>query len=67
MDTLWGFVSQKLEFHSQSSAWGNEASATGPGSQILETASLPDRCVHDPNLLDALEAAVKSALEPIYV
>jgi hypothetical protein len=68
MDTLWGIVSQNLEFHSQSSAWGNKTSVTGLGSQILETPGLlPDRCVHDPNLLDALEAAVKSALEPIYV
>ena len=42
---------------------------TGLGSQILEMPCLllPDRCVHDPNLLGALEAAVKSALEPIYV
>jgi hypothetical protein len=68
MATLWTVVSQKLEFHSLASKWGNKASVSGPGSQILETPGLlPDRCVHDPNLLDALEAAVKSALEPIYV
>ena len=47
----------------------NETFVTGPGSRFLETPGhlLPDRCVHDPNLLDALEASVKSALELIYV
>ena len=68
MDTLWEIVSQKLEFQSRSSVWGNKTSLSGPGFQILKQPGhlLPDRCVYDPNL-DALEAAVKSALEPIYV
>jgi len=40
----------------------------GPRHQTLEMeVPLPDHCVHDPNLLDSLEAAVKSALEPIHV
>ena len=69
MNSLWTVVSQKLEFYSLSSKWGNQTSVRAPGSQILKLQShlLPDCCVHDPNLLDALEATVKSALEPMYV
>ena len=41
---------------------------SGLGFQILKQPGhlLPDCCIYDPNL-DALEAAVKSALAPIYV
>jgi len=69
MDTLWGIVSQKLEFHSWSSTWGNKSSVSGIGSQHLGLPlhHLPYRCVHDPDLLNSLEAAVKSALELIHV
>jgi hypothetical protein len=35
--------------------------------KIFSRALTGDRCVYDPNLLDALEAAVERALEPIYV
>ena len=43
MDTLWGIVSQKLEFQSRSSVWGNKTSFSGPGFQILKQ---PGRSYH---------------------
>ncbi|KAF8479981.1 hypothetical protein JB92DRAFT_1768175 [Gautieria morchelliformis] len=68
MATLWELVSQKLEFYSLTSKWGNASSVTTPGSHLLQNNDpLPDRCVYDGNLLDALEDAVKNALRPIRV
>ncbi|KAF8479982.1 hypothetical protein JB92DRAFT_3149370 [Gautieria morchelliformis] len=67
MATLWELVSEKLEFRSLTSKWGNASSVTTPGSHMLQNNDpLPDRCVYDGNLLDALEDAVKNALHPIH-
>ncbi|KAF8520571.1 hypothetical protein JB92DRAFT_1903039 [Gautieria morchelliformis] len=67
MATLWELVSEKLEFRSLTSKWGNATSVTTPGSHMLQNNDpLPDRCVYDPNLLDALEDAVDNALHPIH-
>ncbi|KAF8476475.1 hypothetical protein JB92DRAFT_2838164 [Gautieria morchelliformis] len=68
MATLWELVSEELEFRSLTSKWGNATSVTTPGSHMLQNNDpLPDRCVYDGNLLDALEDAVKNALRPIRV
>ncbi|KAF8502404.1 hypothetical protein JB92DRAFT_2833625 [Gautieria morchelliformis] len=68
MATLWELVLQKLEYRSLTSKWGNASSVTNLGSHMLENNDpLPDRCVYDPNLLNALEDAVTNALHPIQV
>ena len=68
MATLWELVSQKLEFRSFKSRWGNKTSVSAPGVHILAiTDPLPDRCVYDPHLLHSLERAVKRALCDIHV
>ena len=64
MNSLCTVVSQKLEFYKFVLKVRKKTSVTGPGFQIH---LLPDSCVHDLNLLDAPEATVKSALEPIYM
>ena len=67
MATLWELVSQKLEFRSLESRWGNQNSVSSPGAHILDIAEpLPDRCVYDPQLLHSLECAVKRALRHIH-
>ena len=68
MATLWELVSQKLEFRTLESQWGNQSSVSPPGAHILDiTDPLPDRCVYDPQLLHCLEQAVKRALCHIHV
>ena len=49
--------------------WEKHDLCVNPGVYLLDISEdyLPDRCVHDPHLLDALEHAVKGALEPIHV
>ena len=67
MATLWELVSQKLEFRSFESRWGNKSSVSPPGADILDiTDPLPDRTVYDPYLLRSLERAVKRALRYIH-